>query len=107
MSNPVPPASLKYARKSSEELLVLYGISKSVHRRSTPPRMQEATRKSTLDPANPGAARDAPETLETLGAADETVAAAAITGELASFSATAAGDDRGVRFASAVVIKKP
>lgn len=69
--------------------------------------MQKTTLKSNPRPLKPDAAGAAAETFETFGAVDETVAAAAIAGEFAPSSTTAAGEDLAARFAPFVVIRNP
>ena len=88
-------------------MFVHYGISKADHKMSIPPRIHETPPRSKANPLMPDPFRDAAETLETFGADDDTVAAAAMMGELALFSATASGEDRGARFAPVVVMRKP
>ena len=69
--------------------------------------MHETTLNSRPNPLKSDPDRDAAETLDICGVEEETVAAAANTGELAPFSASDVGVDLGVRSASLVVIRKP
>ena len=69
--------------------------------------MQQAITKSDSTPWKLDTDRDAAETLETFGAAEDTLAAAASAGELASFSPIVVGEDLGASPAPEVVTRKP
>ena len=81
-------------------------MPKATQIRSIAPRAQRNPPSTNLRVSKPESAPGAAETLETSGAADETIAAAAATGELAPLAAVDVGEDRATRVPP-VVIKKP